>query len=160
MNGLFLPIDLPGTRQEPNERTREGEEPVLHPQVPGCLLCFPRTWLVLHIGLLHFMFPSHIHIALSSPQTRRSGMLEGLSPPDRPSCLPLPPCKTLECSFSQLLLLSTTSLPSPVVLFLISIALCHSLFLYFLSTPLASLKVLIFQFSTYQSYSNKTLEDD
>lgn len=114
----------------------------------GCRLLFllSKDSTCSSYWLFYFMFPAHIHTALSFPQTCRSGMLEGLATPATPSWFPLPPCKTVECLFSQLLLLFITSLPSSVVLFPISIALWHILFLEFLSTPLTSLKVSVFNF--------------
>lgn len=75
-------------------------------------LCFLLTYI------------QHCHL----PNEAGEGCWRDQLPLPVPSCLPLPSCKTVKCLFSQLHLLPVPSLPAPVLLFPIPIALWHIFF--------------------------------
>lgn len=64
MDGLFLPTDFPGSRQWHPTREPGGWRASSPPSGCSFFLCFPRTRLVLHIRLFHFMFQ---HCPLPKP---------------------------------------------------------------------------------------------
>lgn len=108
----------------PNKRTWVGEEPVLLPQVAGFFLCFPRTQLVLHMGLFYFMFPVHMHTALSSPNLQIWDAGRAVSP-----------CHSLLPSFPSLQDCGMFILPAPFAIYHISSITCTAFPNFYCSLP-------------------------